>query len=481
MDATWAWGTVRMRVWVTAWRVSYRRLRVALGRVGALAVLGAIPLAATGLWVYLWAPLRGFFEPLRDDPAMVATISTSLLASFLMVAVVVRVGVLAFDVIGRELRLLLGLAPLGRLRRAIVAVVPEFAVGAAISVGFGGTALVVFASMVRDFPVVEALLWMVAIVVWVGAVSALVEEVGVRLTASMFTSRAVASVVLLGTALALVFRLAEILVQGRLLPSWMAGLPALPTPAALVLGGMTIGSGLVVWLAAASLTSRSVLEVGLGPRRRRPLNVSSASIAVAVDGVRALLREPANRAAALAFAVLLVALVQFAGLIGLGLTLQLVVWAAVVGSGVVVLSNFGGFLEIRWIVAVSPFDESAALRRWSWARSAAGMLVVVVIAAWALWLFGDPAPGVSPSPASIAAGWMVVTGAAAVAGRLVPYRKSDLMTMAATAALASVASLAVGGATAWLIERLGPLPGLAVAGAWTVWAWSMGSRSATAA
>lgn len=465
-----------MKPWAAVWAVSYRRFRSAVGGIGVIAAFVGASVVVAALWLSIWDPLRGFFEPLGGDRQKVTTLLAGLLTSFLMVAVLVRVGVLAFDVVGRELRIMLASAPLGRFRRAAVAVGPELAVGVLVSVGLGGMGLAVFASVVADVGIVEVVSWMLATVVWVGVLSGVAEEVGVRLTGSMFTARAVASVVLLGVAMAAVFRTAGTLAEGAPVPVVYTWLIEAAAPWS-VIGAMTaIVGGLVAWLGVTTTTTRSIIEVALRPRRRHFLRRPSPSLALTFAAVRTLHREPANRAAAFGFFVVVVALVEFEGMIGLGLSAALAVWGAVAGAGVVALSAYGGFTELGWTVIVSPYQPARALRRWTLAWVCVGAVVVTLIAAAVVWGFGESTSAPMVAAGTVAVGAFVVLGAALVAGRLVPYQDKNLMAMATTGGVATLMSVAVGAASAWLSSRLGWEVAAVVSVLWISWAWTFASR-----
>ena len=109
-----------------ATRLWWRRLVVKAGTFLATALVVTGLAAGVGFWLWIWPQVRGpLDEIVRARPDLEHAMVVTVLIGFAVLVALLRVLLLAFDTISQDLRILLAVAPLPRLTRATVAIVPD--------------------------------------------------------------------------------------------------------------------------------------------------------------------------------------------------------------------------------------------------------------------------------------------------------------------------------------------------------------------
>lgn len=439
-------GTAGLRcatdVAVAATRIWWRRLGDALGRVVARILLVLAVVGAVGLWLVVWRPVRDTVRSyVSGRPEVDGVLVVAVLLGYLMVCAVVRVLLLAFDSLSRDLRLLLAPAPLGRVTRGLLQVVPDMVVSGALSLGLGAISLLGFADASPQVAIGEALLWALAGVAVVGALSAAVEAALTALTRDNMAARGGAAVVVLA-----VVAVSTALTASSLQGGPLDGPVAHVGTALLQVDPVTSGTVAVLlalvaaaaWVAAAATTTREIFRT----TSRRPL-LDAAAGGFVVASALSFLRNPHNRIGLVGLGVLA------SGAVALERTSHLpVAGVVVVGLGVMalaaaVLVAWGDYGQLRWRVRTSPVDARRVAAAWIGGHLLGAGVVWAVLVGLLVAAHRDTVASATPDAVVDASFLLVVTLASSVvAGRLVPYSGEDVLTVLGTGLVAAACAAA---------------------------------------
>ncbi len=431
-------------------RLWWRKVSGRLGPLPTL-VLALLPVGALVLfWAWMWPQAQDTVGALVGaDPALDGVVVVTLLLGFAMVAAVLRVILLAFDNLTRDLRLLLRLAPLTATQAAAVRVLPDLLTSLVLSATLGSVGLVAFALVEPAVTLAEVGLWMVAVTALVGALAAVFEYGLHRLVRDDMAARA-------GAALGVLAVLCLVL---ALVIRSVAGNPG--TSSAATLGRFlldlgwawsVLGAGALAFGACAAWAwagAGVVADIFRGARRRPLLRVSGRSVTLAAAASFA--RDPANRLGLLSFAVLVGVGVWVEAATGFGVAAAIGLWGGVAVTCAAAVLVFGDYRRLRWRAIVAPSDAGLVFLRWF----AGHVLTAFGVSAYlvALVLLARPttiALWGATEFSWVATGLLLGIGAGAVAGRLVPADKDDVFTLAGSGVLAGALAAAVG----WLLAQL---------------------------
>jgi hypothetical protein len=427
--------------------------------VGFVGVLPAIALCVFGVssagvfWLWLWPQVdQSVVGLVAGRRELRGVLLVSVLLSFCLVASLVRVAMLAFDHISTDLRLLLATAPLTPATRSLVQVVPDFLASATVSVAFGSVGLVVLGVSGAGFSVAEAIAWAIAVVAVVGCFSSLLEFGFTKLVRHNLTARggaAIATMLLLCGAMVFVVRS----VATDLTTGWAASvgtsLLALPAWASVLLALVAFLAAMALWCLSAVLTVKEIFRSVGG----RPWLVSTSGRPF-VTSALGFLRDAGNR---LGF-VSLCAIVAFAVWTERSTNYPLgglaALWGTTLFVSLAAILVYGDYLTVRWRFVVAPSDQRVVLLQWFLGHVGAALLLAGV--AGGLLFTVQPRLLSSWSAADYAkvlTALFIGIGAGLVAGRLVPYRKEDVFTIAGSGIAAAVCAAA----SWWITARVATL------------------------
>lgn len=454
---------------IVASKLWWRRL---VGFIGVLpaVVLCLFAVASAGFfWLWLWPQVDdSVIQLLADRKELRGVLVVSMLLSFCLIATLVRVAMLAFDHVSTDLRLLLATAPLTATTRSLVQVVPDFLASFTVSVAFGSVGLVVFGVSGAGFSFAEAIAWATMIVAAVGGVSALLEFGFTKLVKNNLTARAGAAIVtmlLLCGALVLVVRS----VTREMTTGWVssigAGLLALPAWASVLVALVASLAAIGLWCLSATLTIKEIFRSAGG----RPWLVSTSGRPIVCSAL-GFVRDGGNR---LGF-VSLCAIIGFAVWAERSTKYPLGGLAALWGTCLFVSLSailvYGDYLAVRWRVVVAPSAQRLVL--FEWFSGHVGAALLLSGGANALLFAAQPQLLRSWSTADYAkvlTALFVGIGAGFVAGRLVPYRKEDVFTIAGSGTVAALCAVAAW----WVTARAADL--FAISQLVPAFAWLVGS------
>lgn len=165
----------------TVCRLWWRRLTQSVGVVASILLAALAVIGVASFWLVIWPQVHTSLETvLMADRVVRGTLFTILVLSFTVVCALVRVLMLAFDFVSRDLRLLVALAPLTRTQKALVQVMPDWLASVLLVGSFASVGMVGYAAASTDFTIIEALVWVLALVTLVGCASAFFEAVLTR-------------------------------------------------------------------------------------------------------------------------------------------------------------------------------------------------------------------------------------------------------------------------------------------------------------
>lgn len=440
----------------TATRMWWRRL---VGRVGDLAA-GAFcvfALAATvGFWVWIWPQVRSpLDEVISVRPDFEKALVISVMVGFALIVALVRVLMLAFDTLSQDLRILLATAPLSRASRAVVSVVPDLGASWMSSMFFGSVGIFACAAVAPHFSFGEAVAWGTATVVLIGALAAVIEGVCTIVGRDTSAARAMAAIGMLGALSGLLIWVGAALqsdptngpiaqLGGRLL-----GLET--TVSVLIALGVTVG-GMGIWFLAAGWTTRALFR----SRSARPWIRVRGGSAFGSSAV-AFLRDAGNRFGMISLAALIALGFSLETSSGLPVASQVTLAALVlVVTGSAVMS-YGDYVTLRWRVLASPVEPRRIVAAWI-----AGHVLTAVVLAAALVavvrLVRPEAVALSSTGewATLGTIALIGLGSGCVAGRVLPYEKEDVFSIAGT----GFVDILLGVSAYYLVNTLAPAVGV---------------------
>lgn len=446
-----AWAVARhvARTGAALW---WRKVVARIGRFGAILLVGVVPSAVVAFQVWTWGQVLPLVATLGESDRLAELAVPSLLLGFVLVCVILRAALLAFDFVATDLRLLLDTAPLTFPAKALVTVGPDFVVSAAVALAVGSVPLAAFASSSGRLAGGTVLALCVACVSLVGALTAVLELALASLTKDVSAARSGAAAgMLLVVCGALVLLTGQVQEHGLELPGVAAlgravmGEQVVVAAAAAILGLAMLG----LWGLAGGAVAREALR---GHHRIPHAPVRGGGVgSVSAAFVR---RDPANRVGAAALAVIAVLGVALDALVGLPVAWALIFVVGIVTASAASLYAYGEYLEVRWRMVASPAPLRGTLLRWIVGHWLAGVLSAALVAAPAVALalaLGVPFAAESWGTAVTAAGLAVASGL--IAGRLLPYERDDVFALAAS----GTASLVIFAAVWFPLSHLPPV------------------------
>ena len=434
----------------------WRKVVARIGRTGASVLLLAVPSALVAFQGWTWGQVLPLVASLGESDRLAELAVPSLLLGFLLVCVVLRAALLAFDFVAGDLRLLRESAPLTRPAKALVDVGPDFVVSSVVALGVGSVPLAAFASSSQRLALGTVLALCLACVALVGALTGVLELVLARVTRDVTAARSGAAAgMLLVVCGALVLLTGQVQAHGLDLPG-VASLGRLLMRDQFLVALTVAAVGLAMlglWGLASSAVTREVVR---GHHRTPVLRVRGGGIAP-VSAVF-LWRDPANRVGGVALSVIAVFGVALDSLVGLPVAWALIVAVCLITVSAASLYAYGEYQQVRWRFVASPAPLRESLLRWIVGHWLAGVLWAAAVAApavgfaVALGVSLDAAWWVATAPAAVAA-----VATSLVAGRLLPYERDDVFALAAS----GTASLIMFAAVWFPLSQLPPLLGAA--------------------
>lgn len=190
-------GRVAGYVFWCSMKIWWRRLTKRLSRWPALLLLLVLVVGPIcfARWLYIIAGPA--LASIMGESEVASIILSSLFVTFLLVCVLVRTLLAAFDRLSIDFRLLVCAAPLTRGARAIIQLVPDVTVAAFLSFSLGLPQLLVFAQNHPTMPWENAIVLGMFGVCLVGAVGSLAERALLRLVKDASAARVGSSIILL--------------------------------------------------------------------------------------------------------------------------------------------------------------------------------------------------------------------------------------------------------------------------------------------
>lgn len=435
-----------------AWRLWWRKLVHAVGRGVSVTVIVLCVGSFVVFWSWVWPLAKESVAGLvTSDRSIAGMVLAGLLLSVCVVATVVRVAMLAFDQVSRDLRLLLHVAPLPKTARAAVLVVSDFATSLALTGLLGTAGILAFASISIELSIAEVAIGVAALVALVGAVAATIEWALTRATKDNMAARGGAAIATLGVVCGLLVAVTRSLSSGVPDgPVSAVGSAILAWPAVwgCAVSMIVLVAALSLWLFAATRVTHELFR----PAWMTPiLKVRSGSVSASAAATFG--RDAGNRMGAIS-AVVLVALAVWTH-VATGLPVGGVAAASALVAivGATALLADGDYGAIRWRASVSPADSRLVIAGWL-----AGYLAIPV----ALGVSGLVVLGLARSDLFAGWGWteadgllaalLLALGSGVVAGRIVPADREELLTLAGSGVLAATICAALWWGTTRLIE-----------------------------
>lgn len=435
-------------------RLWWRRLRSSIGTVASILLVVVLGLAAPAFWWGIWpvfAPtLRGIINA-NERIAALMIVGVSL--SYALICSLIRVMMLAFDFVSKDLRMLLATAPLSRITRAVVQIIPDAVTTTVVCAGIGSIGLFAMAAASDEVSAVEALAWAVAVNVAIAAFASVIEWIGTAVTHDNTASRGGAAIVTLIVLCAFLGLTASsmqadglnsaLVASGELVLEWSTGHSCV---IAVVI--MTVALGL--WLVVDALTSRDVMRA----HGRRPRCVIRDGNIVK-SGALTFFREPSN----------VMGLVSLMAIIGLAAFMERVTSIQITGQVVVSCAlllcaaggiiTYGEYLTLRWRVLASPASSRSTAAQWFLGHEGTAILIAASgFAAYYVLADSETRELLIPElPIYLGMG-LVSMGAGLLAGKAVPYRREDVFAMAGSGTLAAVLGISYW----WLTITIGRIP-----------------------
>mgnify|MGYP000973144773 CR=1 FL=1 len=444
-------------------RIWWRRTTARVGAAGGLTLLLVAPIAGGAFYVWVWGQvaelMTGFAQP---GPIGVLALPT-LLLGFALVCVFIRTALLAFDFVSPDVRIVLHTAPVTRLARALIQVLPDFVFSSVVALTVGSVGLTSYAAVSGRIGVITVLGLAVAVSALVGALTAVTELALVHIVKDPLAGRSGAAVVILLLACGVPLTLIrELQLHGmEVQPLLRAGTFLLGSDAwTIALSGAVTLLSLGIW----GFASSAVVPELLRSQHRRPALGAGKGNLVRVSMVT-FLRDPANLIGAVGMFVISVLGVWLEQLGHLPVAVAVVAAIGLLVPSAACLYGYGGFASVRWRVVVSPARTSRSLLAWLTGHAVAGVGSAAILLAPAIALSWAQ---VSSLGIEMVARYLcavaVSMGTSTIAGWVMPYERDDVLGLAASGTVALVL-----GALAWWAFSGLPLGALVwVAGAMLV-------------
>lgn len=423
-------GGVCARTW---WRKTTARL----GVVGAAAVIAAIPAAIALFHWWAWGRVAGVIRELVGGGQAARIVLPSLVLSFVMICVVLRAALLAFDFVSPDLRLIMYTAPLTRRAKAIVQVGPDALVSAVLALGVGSLGMTAYAAASDRVGLVPMLLVCLGCVAFAGALTSVIELILTRMLRDGVASRAGAAVISLLMMCAGLFGIT------RAVQSRGADIPLLGA-----VGGLLDRGNLVVTLLGLALTAISLLVWGWADSRVAPelLRARHATPLLKVPGGRigfasaaTFWRDASNRVGAVGMLAICLFGLWMERLTHLPFAFSVISAVVLMMTSAAAVYAYGEFQVIRWRLVASPADARRVLVWWVCGHLAAGAAVAVgVVGLLAPFFWGQLSATSPTSVARLGCAAALSMASGVVAGRLMPYDREDVFTLAGSATGAMV-------------------------------------------
>jgi len=410
--------------------------------VGALALLLVAPIAGVACYVWVWSQvaelMTGFAKP---APIGVLALPT-LLLGFALVCVFIRTALLAFDFVSPDVRIVLHTAPVTRLARALIQVLPDFVFSSVLALTIGSVGLTSYAAVSGRIGVITVLGVAVAVSALIGALTAVTELALVHIVKDPLAARSGAAVVILLLACGALLSLTrELQLYGmEIRPLLRAGTFLLDSGARTLAlsGGVTLVS-LAVW----GLASSAVVPEMLRSQHRRPaLGVGKGNLLLV--SMVTFVRDPANVIGAVGLFVISLLGVWLEQLGHLPVAVAIVAAIGLLLTSAACLYGYGAYVGVRWRVIASPARMSRSVVAWLTGHAAVGVCSAVLLLAPAVALGRAQ---FSPLDIDMVARYLcavaVTMGTSTIAGWVMPYERDDVLGLAASGTVALVlASLA---------------------------------------
>ena len=280
-----------------------------------------------------------------------ALVAISVLLSYALICSLTRVMMMAFDFVSQDLRILLATAPLSRLTRAFVQILPDAVATTVVCAGVGSIGLFAMAATSAEISFIEALLWAIAVNFVITAFASAIEWLGTVVTHDNTTSRAGAAIVTLVMLCAFLGLTASSMQVDGLNSALAASAERVlgwSTGHSCVIALVTVTVALVLWLITGALTSREVLRT-----HGRPPHLVLRDGNIITSGALAFLREPSN----------VMGLVSLVAVVGLTAFMEQMTSIQITGQAVVLCAlllcaaggiiTYGEYVTLRWRILVS--------------------------------------------------------------------------------------------------------------------------------
>lgn len=464
---------VVLHVLALQWTVSWRGVSKRIGAAGAGVLLTCVLVGVVA--VQWWLHLK-----IADSIRYVIVsevgdlVFPGLLGGFLLLCAMLRVVTLAFSGFSTDVMTLLMAAPLSRVTKAVIQVVPDLLANVLVSCVIGSLGLVEFALQGGGVSLVVIIIIECCCVVLVGAVSGVLELALLRVVHDDVAARAGSAVIMMALVCAVMMELYRSLEEGAggstlaQFGAFAVNHDALVAVCAVLVTAVFLG----IWGASRSELTSVYFRAAHGRPMWSLLNSSVLATAMKNFG-----RDAENRLGVLGMFMICVLGSWMEKVSHIPVGLSVVVAVIVLAGSSCALSSFGGLSSVGWNIMCSPRRLFGATLEWQAGYVLSGALVSIglVVSFCASMSVLDVNGGMALTVSEIVRYvgmtlWSVACGLAA--GRVIPVKKGDILSLGASGLLCTVlfsVGLYAGRAFPGIMMVLVPLVLVIVSGSAVAW------------
>lgn len=427
---TVAFHAVRLR-----WVVSWRELVGRIGGVAAAAIVVCGIGGIVGIQWWLYPSVANAIEYVVSSE-LSALVFPGLLAGFLLLCMIVRVMALAFSSFSSDVATVLMSAPLTRTSKALVQIVPDLAINIGVSSAIGSLGLLAFSLHDASVSLLQVAFLECTCVIVVGSVASVIQLGMLKTVGDEIAARAGAAVTMMLLGCTVMFGLYGSLedAAGRSSLARIEAFLMRRDPVVGVLGGAVIVGSLMVWgVSRSELTSAGLRAVHRSPAWTCP------GSSLLITAMKSFGRDSENRLGILCMGLLCALGMLMERVSHVPIAELILILLVILSNSSCGLSVYGGFLPVRWSVVCSPRRLSVAFLQWLAGYLVSGLIVSVALVFCVLSFNAGTLEGLGFSQGARCLGVSLVSMACGlIAGRLIPVKKGDLVSMAASGLLCTV-------------------------------------------
>ncbi|MDR2895625.1 MAG: hypothetical protein LBV30_03085 [Propionibacteriaceae bacterium] len=435
--------------------LSWRRIRGTLTTPGAIALGIFASVALVGLWVWLLPQFLSFLGPVvRFSEVADALVACTVAMSFTLFVAIIRSVMLSQRGFAADLRPLLVVAPLGRVKIGLVQVIPDLLVSAVLPLSLASMVPMAYAISSDRATLSLALYWSLDVICVMGLLTAVVEVAVTKLTGSVSAARtAGALVVVVITAVVLMMILNGVTagMHDNQMARFLLDLLAWPQWQVHVIGIGIMFISLASWILFAGIS-----DAGLLQQIRRPFKCLMRTGSISGAAFHDYWRRPSNRLMMIGAIIVVALFIWLDRVVNIRVAWTMISWSMVALLALSVMTAFGSYIPLRWRALAAPRPAWKALAMWNMGTTGAALVAIGALVGMAYvyalvsrYVFGSYdllSEWSNGYTLDILLAGLCAVIAGLVGGRLMPYREGDLLSTASSALLtvAIMACLTVG-------------------------------------